>query len=58
MSSEFEQLELVSHGMETEEMRIPVMFQPVIDGRSTMAYGCESCHASDDDLHTPVYPPR
>ena len=58
MTSERETLELTSYSAQTDETEIPAMFQPVIDGFSTVAYGCESCHASDADLHTPVYPPK
>lgn len=58
MESEKERLELSSYGVEANDMKVPEMFQPVLDGHSTIAHGCESCHASDHDLHTPVYPPR
>ena len=58
LTSETETLELKAYGVETEDMKVPPIFQYVIDGVSTVAVGCSSCHASHHDLHTPVFPPK
>ena len=54
--SETEMLDLLSFGQNTE-IAVPKLIQPVIEGISTLDYGCNSCHGNDD-CHESIFPPR
>ena len=54
--SENDILELISFGQNTE-ITIPKLIQPVIEGISTLDYGCNSCHGYET-CHESIFPPR
>ena len=54
--SETEMLDLLSFGQNTE-IAVPKLIQPVIEGFSTLDFGCNSCHGNDD-CHESIFPPR
>ena len=49
-------LELISFGQNTE-VTVPKLLQPVIEGISTLDYGCNSCHGYET-CHESIFPPR
>ena len=51
-----EKMELVSFGYQ-DEVTLPQMIEPLIQGISTLGQGCSSCHASEHECHTRVFPP-
>jgi len=56
MQSQNEVLELISFGKKID-FTIPELFQPVIQGISTLNYGCTSCHGSEN-CHEAIFPPK
>ncbi|MYB92494.1 DUF3108 domain-containing protein [Candidatus Poribacteria bacterium] len=54
--SENDILELISFG-QNKEITIPKLIQPVIEGISTLDYGCNSCHGYET-CHESIFPPR
>ena len=55
VQSPIETLELIAYGKDSETT-VPVVFQPVIEGISTLEYGCSSCHGGG--CHEMVFPPK
>ncbi len=56
MQSQNEVLELISFG-HNGNITVPKLFQPVLQGISTLNYGCTSCHGSDN-CHESIFPPK
>lgn len=56
VSTPNEVLELTDYGQD-ENFDIPAQFQPVIEGITTLAQGCTSCHGYDN-CHEFISPPR
>lgn len=54
VQSQTEMMELISFGKDPE-ITVPKIFQPVIDGTSTLKRGCTSCHGSP--CHELISPP-
>ena len=54
--SDTEMLDLLSFGKNTE-ITVPQLIQPVIEGISTLDYGCNSCHGTES-CHEAIFPPR
>lgn len=57
MENEDQRLELVSYGTK-EKIEVQETYWPILDGRSTISIGCESCHVTYRRCHEPVYPPK
>lgn len=56
MQSQNEVLELMSFG-QNKAITVPKLFQPVLQGISTLDYGCTSCHGSES-CHESIFPPK
>ncbi len=56
LRSETEILALAAFG-HRQETQVPSTLQPLIDGKSTFAHFCDSCHEHDDP-HSRIFPPR
>lgn len=56
VQSETEMLELTSFGQD-REITVPRLIRPVIEGISTLNYGCNSCHEPNDP-HKFIFPPK
>ena len=54
--SQNEVLELISFG-QNRNITVPKLFQPVLQGISTLNHGCTSCHGSDN-CHESISPPK
>lgn len=52
-----QRLDLVSYAS-NEKIAVQEVYAPILDGRSTISVGCESCHVSYRRCHEPVFPPR
>ena len=56
LRSQTDVLELISFGKDTD-ITVPRLIQPLLEGISTLAYGCNSCHGYDN-CHEMFFPPR
>lgn len=58
LSSGHEQIELKEHRTGPTEVVVDPPMDSLVDGRSTLAYGCMSCHLEAGDCHSFVDVPR